>query len=134
MGRGKWLYYGGYFEPEEFGESREKYKKYLRSKQFIDIGDYNVISKKLYSPDVELMLFLALDALFVLVKTDFFDKKHEEDAILETFDAVFVDWVQPRQKSIILVESDEAGRYVDVVGLKIKTEQFLYALVVVTKR
>jgi hypothetical protein len=41
-GRRDWLYYGGYFEPEEFGESREKYKGHLRGETPPTDGVYDL--------------------------------------------------------------------------------------------
>jgi hypothetical protein len=92
------------------------------------------MQRKQYSPDTELFLISALGAFFVLVKTDFFEKGHEEKAIREIFDVVSVNWVQPNLKFVVSVESDETGEYIDMIDPTIKQGNSVYALTVVTMK
>ena len=99
-------------------------------KKFINSDAFDILEKKQYSPDMELVLFSMLDATFVLVKTDFFDQCHEESAIINAFNATNVSWVQPKQKTVISTEVDDK-EYVDMIDLTIREGDLLFALAII---
>ena len=101
-------------------------------KKFINVATFDIIEKKQYSPDMELTLFTMLDATFVLIKTDFFDQRHEESVIINIFNATNISWVQPKQKTIITIEADAKKGCIDIIDPTIKEAGFLYALAIIT--